>query len=294
MLTCFLFMLSFKDKCASLKKNEFIIDYHFPQDFLIFNAVNLSKLMELEIYKNGNVIVQDKVKIKLFQVLTIFTHGFIFTIFVFKASFLAIEAMNLKPGMKILDVCCAPGMKTSAIASHLNNKVHILSIDKSKERLKEMKKIIKKLNVTCCEIMNSDFVDCSFQFKSQSIDVILLDPTCSGSGLQDRLKEQTDPQRLGKLASFQTLMLKKALEVEPKRIVYSTCSLHIMENENVIKSALKESPFSVSYEIVDAVPFWPKRGKGNYPFSSKCVRSDYEHLTKGFFVAVLEKKRKKK
>lgn len=206
---------------------------------------------------------------------------------------MAIEAMNLKPNIKVLDVCCAPGMKTSAIASRLKNRVDIISIDKSEERLEEMKKILNILNVTCSKIRCDDFANICAQFKSQSIDVILLDPSCSGSGLLNRIDKKIQPQRLGRLASFQTLMLKKAFEVEPQRIVYSTCSLHIMENENVIKSAFKESPLSSNYQIINALPFWPKRGKGDYPFASKCVRSDGNQLTKGFFVAVLERKRVK-
>jgi hypothetical protein len=45
-----------------LKKNELIVDHHFPQDFLVFNALALTKIMETELYKRGDVIVQDKVK----------------------------------------------------------------------------------------------------------------------------------------------------------------------------------------------------------------------------------------
>ena len=205
---------------------------------------------------------------------------------------MAIECLDLKPGMRILDVCCAPGMKTAAIASRLNNEAEIISIDKDAKRLGEMENILEKAGVTCCEMHDNDFIDVDPE-EVGPVDVIMLDPSCSGTGMIRRLEyhhdEHMDKKRLYKLASFQTKMLTHAMKFATKRIVYSTCSVSVLENEFVIKSALKESTEKFNYKIVNALPNWESRGLGDFNFAIKCIRSSEKDLTNGFFVCVLER-----
>lgn len=72
------------------------------------------------------------------------------------------------------------------------------------------------------------------------MEYILVDPSCSGSGMQNRMSldpDEKDPARLKRLAGLQIKMLSHALQSFPnvKRIVYSTCSLYEEENEQVCK-----------------------------------------------------------
>ncbi len=192
-----------------------------------------------------------------------------------------------------MDTCCAPGMKTAAIASRLKNNGKIIAIDMSEQRLNEMQSIIEKSGVTCCDISCSDFTKVRPN-EIGAIDAILLDPSCSGSGINKRLEYNKniheDKARLYKLASFQTKMLCHAMRFNAKRIVYCTCSQSLIENENVVKSAFNESEFSHNYTVVNALPHWATRGIGDYEFASKCIRSDSQSsLTNGFFVCVLQK-----
>ncbi|CAG2162857.1 unnamed protein product [Oppiella nova] len=255
----------FKELVVNLKENDFLIDYDFQNDLLVFHINSTKGLQELKLFTESKIVMQDK------------------------ASLIAVECLQLVPEMTILDVCCAPGMKTTAIASRVKNNATIISYDKSEERIHEMETIIEKNGVNCCQINCRDFTSVTAEELSSigTIDAILLDPSCSGSGMNNRVdyrKGGEDKGRLYRLASFQTRMLCHAMSLQPKRIVYSTCSLHLIENENVIKSVFRESEFANDYSVVHALPQWPTRGVGDYEFASKCIRSNATStLTNGFF-----------
>jgi putative methyltransferase len=76
-----------------------------------------------------------------------------------------------------------------------------------------------------------------------------------------------------------------------KRIVYSTCSVYSVENEDVVSAAFNDSEQQGSFRIKEALPNWPHRlSNPKYAWSDMCVVADYENdQTDGFFVAVLEK-----
>uniref|UniRef100_A0A672UFG2 SAM-dependent MTase RsmB/NOP-type domain-containing protein n=1 Tax=Strigops habroptila TaxID=2489341 RepID=A0A672UFG2_STRHB len=97
-------------------------------------------------------------------------------------------------------------------------------------------------------------------------------------------------ERLQALAGFQRKVLSHALSFPAlQRLVYSTCSLHREENEDVVGAVLQER--GSAFRLVDAFPCWPCRGLAAFPGAESCLRaSAADTLTHGFFVAVLERR----
>lgn len=264
----------FINKFKAMKDNEFMLDFHFPNDLVVMKPEAANKLKSTQLVTKKKVMLQDK------------------------ASFMAVEAMDIKPGQNIIDACCAPGGKTVLIASKMKNKGKILAYDVDKKRLLSAISMLKLHGATCAKTEVQDFTQVKLKrlpkvHNINSFDSIIIDPSCSGSGITSRVdyKESTViAGRLKKLQAFQVSMLKHALKAKiSKSIVYCTCSNSIEENEQVIEMALNESGVKSSWNVVNVLPYWPHRGEGNYEFGEKCVRSDKNELTNGFFIAKLER-----
>ncbi|XP_053210730.1 28S rRNA (cytosine-C(5))-methyltransferase-like [Panonychus citri] len=256
---------TFVTNCHALKMRSFMRDFHFQDELLVFRPAATKYLTCLDIYKSGKIIIQDK------------------------ASLLAVKAMGLQENMNILDVCCAPGTKTAAMAACMKNEGQIVSIDRDSNRLGEMKVLLDRLGVKCCKTVHGDFIEIASQYLGEDIDVLLLDPSCSGTGRPEMSRDQVDTHRIGKLAGFQTLMLKTAFTLGAKKLLYSTCSVDMFENEVVISTAMNESPEAANYQIVDPMPDWPMRSESTFPFADKVIRSDKTLLTRGFFFCLFER-----
>ncbi|GAB2285914.1 hypothetical protein Dimus_020347 [Dionaea muscipula] len=102
-----------------------------------------------------------------------------------------------------------------------------------------------------------------------------------------------DVTRLTKLAAFQERALKHALSFpEVERIVYSTCSIHQIENEDVVKSVL---PLASSYGFHLATPFpqWTRRGFPVFDGSEHILRMDPKEDGEGFFIALFVRNNEK-
>lgn len=263
----------FINKYKSMNDDEFLLDFHFPDDLILIKPGATKRLKSSDLLKKYKVMMQDK------------------------ASYMAIEAMDVKPNQKIIDACCAPGCKTALIANKLKNKGKIFGFDLDKKRLVSAIHLLKTHGVTCAKLEVQDFSKVKLKRLaktaeiSDKFDCILLDPSCSGSGIQARVdykKTNEEAGRLKKLQAFQVSLLKHALQSQiSKSIVYCTCSVSVEENEQVIEMALTESGVKDKWEIVDVLPFWMNRGDQNYEFGNKCLRSDPSNLTNGFFIAKL-------
>uniref|UniRef100_A0A8R1XN22 SAM_MT_RSMB_NOP domain-containing protein n=1 Tax=Onchocerca volvulus TaxID=6282 RepID=A0A8R1XN22_ONCVO len=217
-----------------------------------------------------------------------------------KASCLSSLVLNPKIGSCIFDICAAPGMKTTHLAALVQNEGKIWAIDKASDRIKTLRTMIEKagaINVStyCGDFLRTDVTDKRFS----KIRYALLDPPCSGSGIVKRMdqlideEEKTNTSRLRSLSNLQAMLLKHAMGLPNlKKIVYSTCSIHEEENEQVIEEILNDDFLRTRFKLIKAMPKWPHRGRTNYSFGHKCLRALPEiDLTNGFFVAVFKRQK---
>ncbi|XP_024953090.1 25S rRNA (cytosine-C(5))-methyltransferase NSUN5 isoform X2 [Citrus sinensis] len=220
-----------------------------------------------------------------------------------KASSMVAAALAPKPGWKVLDACSAPGNKTVHLAALMKGKGKIVACELNKERVRRLKDTIKLSGAANIEVLHGDFLNLDPKDPAYSeVRAILLDPSCSGSGTAaERLDhllpshasghtaDPTEMERLNKLSAFQKKALRHALSFPGvERVVYSTCSIHQVENEDVIKSVL---PIAMSFGFQLATPFpqWNCRGLPVFEGSEHLLRTDPVEDKEGFFIALFVK-----
>ena len=131
----------------------------------------------------------------------------------------------------------------------------LYAIEKNRRRFNELNDNLKSAGVKCARTLNEDFLETSI--PCEEIEYILLDPTCSGSGIRHRNEEHEpiDEERLARLTALQIRMVTFALTHFPrvKRVTYSTCSIHSQENEHVVEAILDQhgDTFQVRWRSFD-------------------------------------------
>ncbi|MEM3666792.1 MAG: RsmB/NOP family class I SAM-dependent RNA methyltransferase, partial [Candidatus Bathyarchaeia archaeon] len=202
-----------------------------------------------------------------------------------KASCFAAEAANPKPGMSVLDVCAAPGAKTTYLAQLMRNRGAIYSMDYSKRRMAIWRGEINRMGVEIAEPIVADA--CNQLPFTMEADIVVLDPPCTSTGAFGKLpsaKWRLTRRSVDKMAEIQWQMINNCAEkVKPGGIlVYSTCSITVEENEMLIERFLKWHPEYSLSEIT------PKMGLPGLRGMEKCRRL-YPHIhhCNGFFIAKL-------
>ena len=153
---------------------------------------------------------------------------------------LAPRELGAQPGETILDLCAAPGGKTTFIAQLMRNEGKIVACDISEERLKLIRENCARLGVTCVEPV----LFSTFNLHPSTFDRILVDAPCSNTGVMRRrvdLRWRISSQEISRLQKTQLDLLKlAATKLKPGGVlVYSTCSLEPEENSEVVKEFLR-------------------------------------------------------
>jgi 16S rRNA (cytosine967-C5)-methyltransferase len=204
-----------------------------------------------------------------------------------KASCLAAEIADLSAGTTVLDVCAAPGAKTTYLAQLMENKGSIISVDYSKRRMRVWKRETERM---VAKIVSPMVADARKSLPlNVSADLVILDPPCTSTGTFGKTPDAkwrlTKRSILG-MAKIQGEMMEQCAEYVNKGgfLVYSTCSITVEENEMVIEKFLKLHP---EFKLVDTMP---KIGLPGLRGLTKCQRL-YPHIHEcnGFFVAKLMK-----
>ncbi len=159
--------------------------------------------------------------------------------------------LDVKPGMRVLDLCAAPGGKTAFIAEMMENKGEIVALDRFESRLKILNKNLDRLKVSN---VNTIAIDANEFSDENGFDRVLIDAPCSGLGTLTKkpdLKWKKDLGDIRKIVNIQQDLIRKGASLlKPGGyLVYSTCTIEPEENFENVKKFLDENP---DFKLVDA------------------------------------------
>ncbi|MEO7297964.1 MAG: 16S rRNA (cytosine(967)-C(5))-methyltransferase RsmB, partial [Verrucomicrobiota bacterium] len=159
------------------------------------------------------------------------------------STLLAVRELDVKSGQTVLDLCSAPGGKTTFIAQLMQNRGKIFAQDNDAERLELVRENYLRLGIACIE--TSLAPEQIIEKPSLRFDRILIDAPCSNTGVMRRrvdLRWRIEPSEIARLRQEQLDLLRRAApRLKPGgTLVYSTCSLEPEENQEVIEQFLEE------------------------------------------------------
>jgi 16S rRNA (cytosine967-C5)-methyltransferase len=171
------------------------------------------------------------------------------------------SAVAPQPGETILDLCAAPGGKTTHLAEMMGNTGRILACDVDEHRLQTVGNLAERLELTVIETHRLH----GEEVPLGPFDRVLVDVPCSNTGVLGKRPEarwRLRPDDLRHLVNLQTRLLRLAIErVRPGGIiVYSTCSIEPEENRQVVEKVLEETPHLRLEMTEDAIPGRPADG----------------------------------
>ena len=211
------------------------------------------------------------------------------------ASMWAVEALNPKGTELVVDMCAAPGGKTTHIAQLMENKGTILATDINRSRMRGLRSNLSRMRVENVLAIRMDAT--KLPLLGIQADAVLLDAPCTGEGLiplDPARKRSRRLEDIETMSAVQRRLISAAAAIlrEGGVLVYSTCSIAPEENEEVIHYALKRWPLRV---IDTGLPigepgFTEAFGRPLNPSLALARRLyPYKHQTEGFFLCKLQK-----
>jgi 16S rRNA (cytosine967-C5)-methyltransferase len=167
------------------------------------------------------------------------------------------SALNPSPGDTVLDLCAAPGGKTTHLAELMRDAGRVIACDIDGERLQTVAALAQRLGLVSVERGEAAPLG--------PFDAALVDVPCSNTGVLGKRPEarwRQRPDDLGQLTALQTRLLRLATErVRPGGcVVYSTCSIEPEENRGVVEAVLRQTPDLRLEAEEEAVPGRPADG----------------------------------
>lgn len=232
------------------KQGEFLPEF--------FKLMNLTNITAWEYYSKGYFNIQDE------------------------SAGLACRLLDVQEGLRVLDMCAAPGGKTAYISALMHSRGEVVALDRFESRLKLLERNMNRLSVDCVRAVTAD----ALEYKSLPFDRVLVDAPCSGSGTLSKkpdIKWRKDLFDIRDLNVLQLNLLNKAATLVKVGgiVVYSTCSIEPEENFIIVKKFLEKNP---NFKFESA--------KGKFPEEiideNGCIQTlPHIHKTDGAFAARL-------
>ncbi len=196
------------------------ISYERAQFLPMFlKTSNLSNISQTEIFRRGFFTVQDE------------------------SAGIAAVLLDVKPGERVVDLCSAPGGKTTFFGEVMKNQGEIIAVDKYQTRLNLVKTACERVGLTNITYVAADGIE----FQTEPVDKILIDAPCSGLGVLSKkpdIKIKREMRDINEVVKIQELLLNNAATIlKPGGVmVYSTCTIEPEENFGVVKKFLETHP----------------------------------------------------
>jgi 16S rRNA (cytosine967-C5)-methyltransferase len=190
---------------------------------LCWRATNASGLFRAESFAKGEFYVQDL------------------------STLVAVDVLDPQPGDSVLDVCAAPGGKTTYIAQQMQNRGRIIAADSTNSRLALVGENCRRLGVEIVATLACEGTRLDRCLRGEQFDRVLVDAPCSNTGVIRRradLRWRIEEDEIARLAALQGKLLASAARFTKAGgvLVYSTCSLEEEENERVVETFLRARP----------------------------------------------------
>lgn len=178
-----------------------------------------------------------------------------------------------KPGMRVLDLCAAPGGKSTQLATYLGDSGLLVSNEINTQRSRILSQNIERMGIKNAIVTNEDSFVLASHFPG-FFNAIQVDAPCSGEGMFRKLPEAIEQWSMENVAICATrqkeILDNAAVMLKPGGvIVYSTCTFSKEENEDVIEYFLERHP---DFTLEEMERFWPHKVDGEGHFVAKLVR----------------------
>ena len=204
-----------------------------------------------------------------------------------EASQLVSILLEPRSGHRVLDLCAAPGSKSSHIAALTKDQAWIIASDLHAHRLRVLRATCERLGITSIDSIAVDATQpLPFTESACAFDRVLLDAPCSGTGTlrsNPEIKWRLTYEDLTRLTELQLRLIERAAAAvaQAGRLVYSTCSIEREENEEVVRRFLAGN---VAFKVVR-----PNANAGLITSDGFIRTFPHTHGCDGFYAAVLER-----
>ena len=209
-----------------------------------------------------------------------------------RGSMLPVRVLAPMPEERVLDLCAAPGAKTTQLAALMQGRGELVAVERHPGRAAALVRTCTRMNTGIVRVVVSDAAapaPAPRPGDPSGYDAVLVDPPCSGLGtLQARpdLRWRVDPAGIDELVRAQSAILNAGADAVRAggRLVYSTCTISPPENERVIAAFLRKRPDFRPDDLGRELPAYRHRDEPTY-----LLTLPHRDRTAGFFVARLRR-----
>lgn len=214
-----------------------------------------------------------------------------------RAAMLVARTLAPSPGQRVLDLCAAPGGKSTHLAALMEGRGELIAVERNRRRAAALQRTAERMRATNVIV---EIGDAALPRELSSFDRVLVDPPCSGLGtLQARpdLRWRATPESIEQMRPVQAQIL--AVGADALRpgglLVYSTCTISPTENERLIADFLDSHPDFAPDDLAAEMPMFAIQSKDRASVGQASAASGslltlpHRDHTAGFFIARLRK-----